>query len=420
MGAARRARGGERPAARALHGRSGSRRNGVHGAAPGESGGAGAGCRGHARDRLRPGRAAAARTSSSSRARSARAAGSSSRITYWNAEGALAAVGLVLCARLAGDRSRPPLIRALAAAAAAPLGAGVYLSYSRGAIAAALARPARARRGRALDRPAPRGRASRWPPGRSPPRSPPPCRASPRSRGTTRRATARSRSAVLVIVARRCAPRSRRAAARVDAPSRWAGPLRVAAVVAVVAALAGVLAAGLGERPTDAELGAGAGAGRLTTVSSNRYEYWRVAARCVRATSRSPASAPAASASSGCASAGSPRPSATRTRSRSRSPPSSDLPGLLAFVALVAGVALAARRALARAIPRRRPARAAALPAWFLHASIDWDWQLPAVTLPAIVLAGRASSRSSERPSGSSRRARRERPPRRTPDPARA
>jgi hypothetical protein len=25
---------------------------------------------------------------------------------------------------------------------------------------------------------------------------------------------------------------------------------------------------------------------------------------------------------------------------------------------------------------------------WFVHASIDWDWQLPAVTLPAIVLAG--------------------------------
>ena len=60
-------------------------------------------------------------------------------ITYWNAEGALAAVGLILCARLAGDRSRPPLIRALAAAATAPLGAGIYLSYSRGAIAAALA-----------------------------------------------------------------------------------------------------------------------------------------------------------------------------------------------------------------------------------------------------------------------------------------
>ncbi len=59
-------------------------------------------------------------------------------ITYWNAEGALAAVGLVLCARLAGDRSRPPALRVLAAASAAPLGAGVYLSYSRGAIAVAV------------------------------------------------------------------------------------------------------------------------------------------------------------------------------------------------------------------------------------------------------------------------------------------
>ena len=59
-------------------------------------------------------------------------------ITYWNAEGALAAVGLLLCARLIGDRSRPPWMRAAAAAASAPLGAGVYLSYSRGAIAVAV------------------------------------------------------------------------------------------------------------------------------------------------------------------------------------------------------------------------------------------------------------------------------------------
>src|SRR4051812_37528900 len=57
-------------------------------------------------------------------------------LTYWNAEGALAAMGLVLCAHLAGDRARPAWMRALAAAACAPLGAGVYLSFSRGAIAA--------------------------------------------------------------------------------------------------------------------------------------------------------------------------------------------------------------------------------------------------------------------------------------------
>src|SRR4051812_41711092 len=57
-------------------------------------------------------------------------------ITYWNAEGALAAVGLVLCARLAGDRTRPPAVRAAAAAAGAPPRAGLFVSFSRGAIAA--------------------------------------------------------------------------------------------------------------------------------------------------------------------------------------------------------------------------------------------------------------------------------------------
>jgi hypothetical protein len=25
---------------------------------------------------------------------------------------------------------------------------------------------------------------------------------------------------------------------------------------------------------------------------------------------------------------------------------------------------------------------------WALHASIDWDWEMPAVTIPALVLAG--------------------------------
>jgi len=43
-------------------------------------------------------------------------------ITYWNAEGALAAMGLVLCARLAGADDRPTGVRVAAAAAAIPLG----------------------------------------------------------------------------------------------------------------------------------------------------------------------------------------------------------------------------------------------------------------------------------------------------------
>ena len=38
--------------------------------------------------------------------------------------------------------------------------------------------------------------------------------------------------------------------------------------------------------------------------------------------------------------------------------------------------------------------------AWLLHASIDWDWQLPAVTLPAIVLAGGLLAASERAPAG--------------------
>src|SRR4051812_9731212 len=73
-------------------------------------------------------------------AASARAGGRLEQpLTYWNATGALAAIGVVLCARLAGDATRPGALRAAASAAAAPLGMGAYLSFSRGAIACLLA-----------------------------------------------------------------------------------------------------------------------------------------------------------------------------------------------------------------------------------------------------------------------------------------
>ena len=63
------------------------------------------------------------------------------------------------------------------------------------------------------------------------------------------------------------------------------------------------------------------------------------------------------------------------------------LVGLLALAAFLAGVLLAARTALRRDPAAAAGAAAAAL-VWLLHASIDWDWQLPAVSLPALVLAG--------------------------------
>ena len=60
-------------------------------------------------------------------------------LTYWNAMGAVAAMGVVACARLAGDGTRDGRLRAAAAAAAAPLGLGLSLTVSRGALFACAA-----------------------------------------------------------------------------------------------------------------------------------------------------------------------------------------------------------------------------------------------------------------------------------------
>ena len=54
------------------------------------------------------------------------------------------------------------------------------------------------------------------------------------------------------------------------------------------------------------------------------------------------------------------------------------LVGFALLALLIGGVAVTARRA----------GPAAALAAWALHAGVDWDWELPALTLVAIVLAG--------------------------------
>jgi hypothetical protein len=308
-------------------------------------------------------------------------------ITYWNGEGALAAVGLVLCARLAGDRSRGPGTRAAAAAAAVPLAAGVYLSYSRGAIAVAVLglvvvlalAPSRAQ-----------------------------LRASALALGTGVAAAACSAAlpgvaslegshavrdgalglAALVVLAAAAAVATHRWAGRPgeDAAlpgSRWIAP---AAAGLVALAAVGLVAGGLAERPGADELASGAQPGRLASTASNRFEYWRVGAG---AFARHPLA--------GVGSGGfrvewlreRPIPEAVRDAHSLEVEVAAELGivGLAAFLLVAGGVAAAGRDAV-----RRRRAEAAgpcaAVLAWFLHASIDWDWQLPAVSLPAIVLAG--------------------------------
>jgi O-antigen ligase len=164
---------------------------------------------------------------------------------------------------------------------------------------------------------------------------------------------------------------------------RRAGPV-VAALVAVT--MVGLVVGGIRERPSPADLSAGAKATRLASVTSNRYEYWHVGLRAF-------AEHPVAGLGSGGF-----RVEWLKRRTIEETvrdvhslelemAAELGLVGLLAFATMIAGVLLCARTALRRA-PVLAAGWAVTALAWLLHASIDWDWQLPAVSLPAVLLAG--------------------------------
>ena len=68
-------------------------------------------------------------------------------LTYWNALGLLAALGLVLCLVMTSDLREAAAIRVLSAAALPVFAATLLLTFSRGSIAAGLLGGCRARRG---------------------------------------------------------------------------------------------------------------------------------------------------------------------------------------------------------------------------------------------------------------------------------
>jgi len=303
-------------------------------------------------------------------------------LTYWNAEGALAALGLVLCARLAGDRSRPGWLRMAAGAALPLLGAGVYLSYSRGALAVAVVgllvllawAPSQAQlraAGVALGSGIAAALVSAALPGVA------------SLEGTHAERDGLIGLSVLAVLAAIAAVTATRGG---GGPLTWSRWLKPAAGIALAAVLAGLVIGGLGEKPTDTQLAAGADARRLTTASSYRYEYWRIG---LRAFANHPLQG---------LGAGGFRVQWLKERDIAETVRDTHsielemaaelgLVGLLALELLIAGVALAGREALRRDAGAAAGAAAATL-TWFLHASIDWDWQMPAVALPAVVLAG--------------------------------
>ena len=310
-------------------------------------------------------------------------------ITYWNAEGLVAAMGLVLCARIAGDPSRPLAMRVAAAGACVPLGAGVYLSDSRAAMAAAVAglivllaaapvRPQlRAAVVSLLGGAVAAACAAAFPAVAS----------LDGSHGTQVRQGAVLLVVLLAIacaaglVTRRLVGSERRGElASGSFPHHWLQPV---AITAALVCLAGLVAGGIAEKP-DRSGSAGERLSRLTEVTSHRNEYWRVA---LRAFERDPLL--------GTGSGG------YRVVWRQERPVGEStlevhslvlevaaelgLPGLLCLFVFLGGTLAAGRQALRRRVPLA-PGACAAGTVWLLSATIDWHWQLPAVTLPAIVL----------------------------------
>jgi O-antigen ligase len=316
-------------------------------------------------------------------------------LTYWNAAGLLAAIGVVLAIHIAGDPERERILRSAAAAAGVVLGFGLYLTFSRGALGAVAVGLVVLL---ALD-----------------PHVRPQLRATitivlataPAAIAASGLSTVKSLSerdagdgilmlvvlAAVAAVAAVLAPRTPRRP--IQLPSL---PIsRPAAVFGVTVALLTVgllvLAATEG-KPEDTSPVRGATAARLGSIDSNRYRYWEKAGSIFL-------DHPLIGIGSGGF-------QVEWLKVRDRVDASGDAHSLyletgaelgivgVAFLGLflfgVGGSVVRVYRLY------RGPATglAAGLAAWAFHAGLDWDWEMPAVTLPALTLAAAAIAWSDE------------------------
>jgi hypothetical protein len=309
-------------------------------------------------------------------------------LTYWNAVGALAAIGFTLGTRVLGDPGRPPWLRALLGAATVPLGLGVVLTFSRGTLIAlavglavlCLLAPTRAQLraasvalaatvvasgiGIAFDG----------------------VRTLGGSMGA-REAQGAAMLVVLVLLMGAVAWVGLREPPGGVVRRPWLTALAGAGAVVLVAVALAIAGAG----PSTGTPAAGANPARFASAESNRYAYWHVALKAFVAH-------PLAGVGSGGF-------RVEWRRERKVADPARDahslyletaaelgLVGLLLLGAAIAAVALSAVQA------RRRDAAAsagllAALILWAVHAGIDWDWEMPALTLVALALAAALSCR---------------------------
>jgi O-Antigen ligase len=307
-------------------------------------------------------------------------------LTYWNATGAFAALGLVLAAGLAGEPERPRRLRMAAAAAAAPLGLAVYLTFSRGALGALAAglmlllalRPTAAQLRAAAICVAAAVLAAAA------------SEALPSVQRTRDHSAAQGAAMAAVLTALMAVGAL---AARSEAGPRTLPRLRTAALgVLALAVVGSVVAVARVERSSGADTPA-ASAARLPSLQSNRYAYWRVALKTFAAD-------PLHGIGSGSFRV------AWLQRRRFAEPVRDahsleletaaelGIVGLACLAAFLGGIAAGAVRA--------GPAAAtatAALAVWAFHSAIDWDWELPGFSLVALALAALLLSAPAAAPS---------------------
>jgi hypothetical protein len=308
-------------------------------------------------------------------------------LTYWNAMGEVAAIGFVLSARIAGDVTRRTGLRVAAAGSCAPLGLGLYLTFSRGALFACAAGVVTlivvAKRREQLSAVVVAigagGLAA--------------LAAAPFKGVTslTGALSARERQGaitlVLLVVIVLATGLVQWWLVRRERPAELRLP-RLAPLIAVVAICAGLgLAIVVGSKESStASQPLPTGATRLVTLQSNRYAYWRVA---LHAFGEEPLRGVGAGGwavywlrlrkiNEGAQDAHSlPLQTAAEL----------GLIGLALLAAFLAGIALAARDAC-RIAAVQAAGPMAGFVVYVAHAPLDWDWEMPAVTLIALVLGG--------------------------------
>ena len=313
---------------------------------------------------------------------------------YANAAGYLAALALVLALAAAADGPRSR--RLLAAALVVPLVATLYLSFSRGSIVAALAgilalvalSPQRARTTATVAALAPAVALTVILLGREPGLTGP--ARLPRMQSDGRRAALEL--VAIALLALLAVPAVDHAVARIRIGPRELRSLATALVVALIVSLVAVVVREGGpsqvvRRATSAFSAPPAKDSsdlnrRLFNVSGNsRSAYWRVAASMVR---REPVLGEGAGSYERWWTQERPMESGARNAHNLYLETLAEL-GPLGLLLLL-GVLTLPFLALRQGRPPHAVAAAAGMVVFAVHAALDWDWQIPELTLPALGL----------------------------------